>query len=170
MADEYGVTVIPADCLTLGEDEIKYILGQILCEFPVREIRVAVPSWVSSLEDGHALKESVYKDVREATKDCCRISEVFGKLRNGSKRTNTFAPRSPKRTDLGTGIVRITLDLPKLLFYKVLGDATGVKLEDDGDLISLVTQLSQSKQVYDKLSDALESADATGYGIENSEH
>ena len=61
--------------------------------------------------------------------------------------------------------MRITLDLPKLLFYKVLGDATGVKLEDDGDLISLVTQLSQSKQVYDKLSDALESADATGYGI-----
>ena len=55
-----GVTVIPADCLTLGEEEIKYILGQILCEFPVREIRVAVPSWVSSLEDGHALKESVY--------------------------------------------------------------------------------------------------------------
>ena len=47
----------------------------------------------------------------------------------------------------------------------MLGDATGVRLEDDGDLISLVTQLSQSKQIYDKLSDALDSADATGYGI-----
>ena len=164
MADEYGVTVIPADCLTLGEEEIKYILGQILCEFPVREIRVAVPSWVSSLEDEHALKESVYKDVREATKDCCRISEV-SKIAERLEKNEYICSAKSEKTDLGTGIVRITLDLPKLLFYKVLGDATGVKLEDDGDLISLVTQLSQSKQVYDKLSDALESADATGYGI-----
>ena len=90
-----------------------------------------------------------------------RISEIAKKL----EQNEYISAAKTEKIDLGTGIAQISLDLPKLLFYKVLGDATGVRLEDDGDLISLVTQLSQSKQIYDKLSDALDSADATGYGI-----
>ena len=164
MADEYGVTVIPADCLSLDEEGIKYILEQILCEFPVKEIHISVPSWVSSLEDDHTLKTSVYKDVRDATKDVYRISRI-SEIAKKLEQNEYISAAKTEKIDLGTGIAQISLDLPKLLFYKVLGDATGVRLEDDGDLISLVTQLSQSKQIYDKLSDALDSADATGYGI-----
>lgn len=164
MADEYGVTVIPADCLSLDEEGIRYILGQILCEFPVKEIRINAPSWVMSLPDNHKLKESVYQSAFEATKNICRVSRI-GEAAKALEENEYISSATQGKVDLGTGVATIDLDLPKLLFYEVLEDTTGVKVHDDGDLIQLVTELSDSKKVYDKLSSALDSADATGYGI-----
>ncbi len=42
---------------------------------------------------------------------------------------------------------------------------TGVSISDEGDLFSVLTSFAQTKKEYDKISYALESAKATGYGI-----
>ena len=50
LSERYGVSVLPVNCLELGESEIKRILASVLFEFPVREICVDMPKWVGSLE------------------------------------------------------------------------------------------------------------------------
>ena len=51
------------------------------------------------------------------------------------------------------------------LFYKVLTEITGVNVENEGDLFSIISDLATSKKKYDKIAYALEEVNAKGYGI-----
>jgi len=72
---------------------------------------------------------------------------------------------SLRNIDLATGTVCCSLSFPEELFYQILSSKAGIPIENDAQLLSLLTELSQAKAEYDKISDALSSAKATGYGI-----
>lgn len=67
--------------------------------------------------------------------------------------------------DLGTGLAQAALELPRVLFYDTLSQRSGFQISDDGDLMALLTQLSGIKAAYDKVADALQQVEQTGYGI-----
>ena len=56
-------------------------------------------------------------------------------------------------------------DSPESLFYEILSARAGMPIENQAQLLELLTTLSQAKAEYDKISDALASVRATGYGI-----
>ena len=72
---------------------------------------------------------------------------------------------SLRKVDLATGTVVCALTFPEKLFYEILSAKAGIPIENDGQLLSLLTELSAVKQEYDKIADALSAAKATGYGI-----
>ena len=52
------------------------------------------------------------------------------------------------------------------LFYQMLGERTRLlPMENDGQLLRLLTELAAMKREYDKISAALDEVRATGYGI-----
>jgi stage IV sporulation protein A len=65
----------------------------------------------------------------------------------------------------GTGAVTAEIELPRELFYKTLSDRSGFEVLDDGDLMSLLTDMSSVKHEYDRIKDALDDVKSTGYGI-----
>ena len=67
--------------------------------------------------------------------------------------------------DLGTGSVTITADLDNSLFYKILGEATGIEIESESDLMPLLMELNDIRRKYQRIQPALEEVEATGYGI-----
>ena len=67
--------------------------------------------------------------------------------------------------DLGKGTVTITADLDSSLFYKILGEATGIQIESESDLMPLLMELNDIKKKYSRIAPALEEVEATGYGI-----
>jgi len=67
--------------------------------------------------------------------------------------------------DLGRGVVTATLELPHELFYNTLSEQSGLEINDDGDLISLLSQLSKIKREYDRIDSALKDVRSRGYGI-----
>ena len=66
---------------------------------------------------------------------------------------------------LGNGNVNISITLDDGLFYKVLTEMTGVQIDNEGDLFSIISELSKAKTRYDKIAYALEEVDRKGYGI-----
>ena len=70
-----------------------------------------------------------------------------------------------KEVDLATGTVSLSLTLPEDLFYGILSNRAGLEIVNEGQLLELLTELNAIKQKYDKLAAALESVEATGYGI-----
>ena len=72
---------------------------------------------------------------------------------------------SIRSIDLGTGTVAVALTFPESLFYEILSARAGMPIENQAQLLELLTTLSQAKAEYDKISDALASVRATGYGI-----
>ena len=67
--------------------------------------------------------------------------------------------------DPGTGTVACALTFPETLFYEILSSRSGMPIENDAQLLALLTELSAIKREYDKISDALSAAKATGYGV-----
>jgi stage IV sporulation protein A len=51
------------------------------------------------------------------------------------------------------------------LFYKVLTEMTGVEIYNEGDLFSIISELSRTKKKFDKIATALDEVDRKGYGI-----
>ena len=67
--------------------------------------------------------------------------------------------------ELGRGCANIAVAIKPDLFYRVLGEATGLTIEDEASLLTIMTDLSDMKKRYDRIRDALDSVEATGYGI-----
>jgi len=49
------------------------------------------------------------------------------------------------RADPGTGCVDVALDVPRKIFYQILTENSGFEINSDGDLMSLVSGLKDTK-------------------------
>ncbi len=161
---KYGVPVMAINCQEITEDEIKKILSEVLYEFPVRSVSVDMPSWICSLDKNHWLKSDIFGTIRQAAKGIRRIREI-NKLLKALSDNQYVTEASTVSIDLGTGKTFIRVNLQPELFYRIIGEQTGLNIKNEADLMRSITELAQVKQKYDKLSDALDEVERTGYGI-----
>ena len=59
--------------------------------------------------------------------------------------------------------LRVTVDPD--IFYRILGEQTGLDIVDEASLLPCVVSLARAKRAYDKIKSALDQVEATGYGI-----
>ncbi len=161
---QYGVTAMAINCQTMEEQHIRQVFANLLYEFPVSQIHFYLPSWLEALEAGHTLKQALYQAVRDNGQQVARLRQVEQAL-GEIAHLDGLSGYQIRAMDLGTGIVSCALDFRKELYYEILSEKSGFPLENDGQLLSLLEQLAQVKQEYDKVADALEEVRATGYGI-----
>lgn len=164
LEEKYDVPVLIMDVLNLTEDDIHSILSHVLFEFPITEIRMDVPKWVLSLEDDHWLIQHVLNAARQASGEVSRIRDMdfFGKCLDDSE-----FMEHPKidNIDLGTGNVRIRMDVKNGLFYRILGEECGYEIAGDYQMISLMKELARAKREYDRVAEALHEVREVGYGL-----
>ncbi|MEG1165250.1 MAG: stage IV sporulation protein A [Oscillospiraceae bacterium] len=164
LSEKYGVACICVNCLTLGEKDIENILNKLLCEFPVERFSAYLPEWVNALPDEHAIKCELYEELAKASecvkklRDAQYLAERLGELENVS---------DVRVCDImmGTGSFSVRIELPRGLYYRTLSEESGLEIKNDGDLISLLCDLSKVKADYDKISGALRDVRETGYGV-----
>ncbi|WP_411676669.1 stage IV sporulation protein A [Caproicibacter sp.] len=161
---KYGVPVLPVNCLRMEEKEIRMILAKILFEFPVKEIRIDMPKWLSGLEKDHWLRSSVYSAIQAAASKVGRIREVENIIGEVGQCEYVNAAKT-ESVELGNGHARIGLSLQPNLFYKVLGEKTGLEIGDEGSLMDQVLKMADVKKQYDRIKDAYRDVEENGYGI-----
>lgn len=161
---KYGVPVLPVNCLQMEEAEIRMILTKILFEFPVKEIRVDMPRWLSDLAKDHWLRSAVYTAIQQAAAQVGRIREVENIVSDVGQCEFVHSVNT-KSVELGNGHARIGLLLQPDLFYKVLGEQTGLEISDEGSLMNQVMQMAEMKKRYDRIKDAYRDVEENGYGI-----
>ncbi len=164
MSEKYGVPVMPVSCVDLTEGDIKAILTKILFEFPIKEISVEMPKWITTLETGHWLKEAVYDTVKQAACSLNHISEVSG-ITAAMSDCAYITHANIIGIDLGSGCARISVGLKNELFYQILGEATGLEISGESELMPTMIALAKMKKEYEKFQGALQEVEATGYGI-----
>ena len=164
IAETYGVSALCADCQGMHEAELKELLRALLYAFPLREMQVYLPAWVQALEYDNPLKCALYESLRRNAEGISRLAEAEPAIQAVCELEQIGGYRI-EEIDLGTGTVRCELEFHEGLFYQILGQRTGFAIENDGQLLSLLTSLAQIKKQYDKIASALEEVRATGYGI-----
>lgn len=164
MSEKYGVPVEPVSCMDMDENEIKRILARVLFEFPVKEIKVDMPRWVSSLEKNHWLRNTIFSVIQESAAKAEKIREVSD-IADSINICEYVNLAETSAVDLGTGRARIKVNLDNSLFYKVLGEKTGFEVSDEGGLLDAMLELSQMKKKFEKVQQAYNDVNETGYGI-----
>ena len=164
MEQKYSAPVMAVNCLDVNEDQIKELLSKVLLQFPVREIKIKMPKWVTALDREHWLKKAVFGCIREAASKVSGISDIKGCADEISE-CEYVTRVSPEDVDLGTGSCVIDITLKNELFYQILGETTGLELHDESDLMPCMIELAKIKQKYERVRGALEEVEATGYGI-----
>ena len=164
MEQEYEVPVTPLNCLDLNADGIAQILQSVLYQFPIREIAIEIPRWIVALEAGHWLKKSLYAAVRQAAFDITKMWELNERL-SSLPDCEYLESFTLDRIDFGSGSARARVTVDPALFYRVIGEATGIEVKDDTDLMPVMVQLAAIKKEHEHYRNALQEVEATGYGI-----
>jgi stage IV sporulation protein A len=160
----HGVTCLAVNCMDLTLDDITDILKGVLFEFPLDQLGLFMPTWVETLPYDHPIKHELYAAVREGAANLHRIFDLETAL-DGLKNAPDISAARLDNIDLGRGLATATLDLPRTLFYRTLGEQSGFEIQDDGELMDLLTGLSRVKNEYDKVEAALRDVREDGYGI-----
>ena len=164
LEEKYGVSVLPLDCSQLEIEDINNLFNKILYEFPIEQINIKLPKWVDSLDEKYWLKESLFSEIKKSFSNIKVLKEISPCV-SSLNSTDIINMSNLDEINLGNGNIIVSINLKEELFYKTLSDLTGVSVQDEGDLFSVLTSFAKTKKEYDKIAYALESAKATGYGI-----
>lgn len=164
LRQQFGVEAAIADCQAMDEGGIRQLLTQLLYAFPMRQLHIHLPRWMDALEPEHPIKAALYDALIQQAGQIQTLEQAPGILAK-LRELEQVQDLSLRKMDLATGTVVCALGMPEQLFYQILSTKAGLTIENDAQLLSLLTELSAVKQEYDKISDALSSVKATGYGV-----
>ena len=164
LCKKYNKPVRAVNCVDITEEDIKEILSGILMEFPVCEINMRLPRWFNTLDKEHWLRKSISEAILSAAENVKKMGDIkpFAELISGCE---NIVGCEVDKIDLATGSGYIEVKLQNDLFYRILGEATGIELKDEGDLLPCMIELAAIKKSYEKVKTALDQVQATGYGI-----
>ncbi len=164
LSEKYKTSVVPTNCEYLSIDDINNMFSKLLYEFPVEQIKIKCPRWIDGLEFTHPLKTELYKEIREAFENVNVLKDVSDCV-SAINQTEIIERSLLSDIQLGTGSINVEITLKENLFYNVLTEITGVKVDNEGDLFSIISELSVTKKRYDKIAYALDEVERKGYGI-----
>ena len=163
LSQKYEVPVIPVNCIDITEQGIKEIIASLLYQFPVREVELDLPGWVTSLENSHWLLSNVLDSVR-ASFDISKMCEVKSML-EGIKNCEFIKSINVENINLGSGKSRAELLFDQSLFYKILSEKTELQIDSESELLTQLIEMTEIKKKFQKLQQAYEDVQETGYGI-----
>ncbi|MBQ8415820.1 MAG: stage IV sporulation protein A, partial [Clostridia bacterium] len=164
LEEKYGVPVALVSCLDLDAEDIRHILGLVLEEFPVTEIKIRMPEWMNALEESHRIRSSV----RQSLCHCADQIRKAGDVKNAFEcmRENEYVEAATlELLDLGTGKASVSLQMKDGLYYEIVSELTGFAVEGERELIAILRELAGVKEKYDKVEEAVQQVNEKGYGI-----
>jgi len=164
LSEKYDVPVVPVDCLQMSQADVLYVLEKILYEFPVNEVNISLPQWIEELENKHWLRQQFDTAVQDTVKNVIRLRDVTGAV-EGLSDYDFVEQVELKSMDMGTGSAAIEVSSPRSLFYQLLTEESGLKVDGERDLFRMMKELSVAKREFDKVSQAIGEVRENGYGV-----
>ncbi len=164
LQNKYSVPVIPVNCAEVDETLIREILSAMLYRFPVKEIGISLPNWVMTLSRDHWLRSSLCECVKNAANNISCLGDVVYML-DGLDENEYVCNAGTICVEPGKGYAKIKAELSPQLIYKIIEEKTALHIENEESLMERLEELSDIKKKYDKIKNALDEVEATGYGI-----
>lgn len=164
LKEKYNVPVIPMAVLNMNETDVHTLLREALYEFPISEINVEMPKWITVLHDEHWLKHSLDESIAQSMQQIQKLKEVEGIL--DILDMNEYVEKASISTvDTGKGIAYIDIATKPGLYNQVLKEIMGEDISDKAQLLALMQDFAKAKKEYDTISSALKMVKQTGYGF-----
>lgn len=159
-----NIPVLPINIEEMNEKDMYNILREALYEFPVLEVRVNMPEWISILNPDNKIKKAYIESIKES------VIEI-NKIRDVEKITEHFLENEYiekcylSDIDTSTGIITVNLTAPIKLYNETLNELIDKDIKTKADLLSLFQEYNVAKREYNQIKYALNMVKQTGYGI-----
>lgn len=164
LEEKYNVPIVPLNVLAMDEEDIESVMETVLYDFPLNEIRINLPKWVEGLERNHWIKNNIIFTLKQSIAEIGKLRDI-NSIVQGFSELEFLEDTEVDNVELGEGVISIDLTAKQDLFYNVLEEKSGFKIDGDHQLLNLVTKLSRVKNEYDKIESALYDAKTKGYGV-----
>lgn len=164
LKERHGVFAREVNCKEMSNEEIKEILSGILYEFPIKELKLDFPRWISHLEKSHPLRNGIFSSVSKAASELSKVKDAKLFTEKLSENENIQACILAD-TNLSEGAVKIRLTPKDGLFYEILSEKTGVAVKNESDLMARLIEMTEIEKEFQRFKTALSEVEATGYGI-----
>lgn len=162
LREKYQTAVVPVNCEQLRKDDVYKILEQILYEFPVVRVEFFIPKWAEMLAADHPMKAEIIRTAAQILGNMRKTKDVYAQ---------EFTPEhyvsriKVEELDLASGCVKIRMDVAEKYYYENMSELAGVPISGEYELISLIREMSERKDAYDKVADAISAVQMKGYGV-----
>ena len=160
----YGVACLCLDCLNMDEEDIRSVMRAVLEDFPLESVGFFLPDWLQAMPENSALRSAVYQDIIECFSKIDKYGDLDRALAAIRERDEISGAERCK-SEPGEGRSCVTLTLPRELYYRSISEESGVEIRNDGELFSVLSEMSAAKSEYDRVRDALASVREKGYGV-----
>ena len=161
---KHNIPVLPINIEAMNEKDMYDILREALYEFPVLEVRVNIPEWISILNLDNKIKKSYIDTIKESIVEIDKIRDVE-KITEHFKENEYIDKCYLSDVDTSTGIITINLSSPMELYNETLNNLIDKEITTKADLLSLFQEYNVAKKEYDQMKYALNMVKQTGYGI-----
>lgn len=164
LEEKYEVPVISVNCAQMRTNDIACIMERILYEFPISEIGINIPKWVETLEQDHWLRVDMLQSIRDTFAGVQKIREA----RDAIERFYDYdfiMDTDLSEINPGRGNMLLNIKTPDNLFYDILSDTTGLRIDGEHKLIGLIKNLAGIKKEYERVEFALHEVRVKGYGV-----
>ncbi len=174
LEEKYRSPVALVNCLDLDLNDITHILEMLLYEFPAKEITVNLPSWLCALDCDHKLVQTLLSNISRVSGEIKNLSEASKfliKFKNNfdADISNFYSNEScilnSNYTDIGKGVINYSVQFSESLYYNILCEKTGLKVNNQRELISVLTELAETKREFDKYASAIKDLEENNYGV-----
>ena len=169
LAEKYSAPCMRVNCQQLNETGITEIMRRVLGQFPLSEISIKFPDWFDAIEYGNSMKSELFSSIINSSRGICCVNDVRDMLSEMGQ-SELVEAAYIENSDMGSGVINIAIEIPRALYYKLISDESGLDIQSDGQLVSILREMSVVKQEFDKIKDALESVKNTGYGVVMPDH
>ena len=161
---KYNVPVLPINAELMQERDMYNILKEALYEFPVVEVKVNMPDWISILNPDHYVKKEYIDKIRESVLSIDKIRDV-DTITNYFNNSEYIEKAYLSDVDTANGEITINLSAPDSLYNTVLREIINIDINSKADLLKTFQDFNEAKSEYDQIKDALKMVKQTGYGI-----
>ena len=162
--EKYNVVTLPMNVENMNEKDMSDILREALYEFPIIEVKVKIPDWISVLDAHHPLKKLYIDKIKESVYEIDKLRDIDN-ITNVFNGVEEISKAYLSNVDPATGEVIVTLDAPDELYNKTLNEIINIDITNKKDVLKLFQEYTTAKNEYDQIKYALKMVKQTGYGV-----
>lgn len=164
LKEEHQVPVLPISIEAMNEKDMYDILREALYEFPVLEVKVNMPEWITILNPDHHVKQSYINAIKESVVEIDKLKDIEH-ITDHFLNNEMIEKAYLSEVDPSTGIITITLTAPADLYNQTLTEIIKIDVKSKADLLALFQEYNTAKKEYDQIKYALKMVKQTGYGV-----
>lgn len=164
LEEKYNESVYACNIKEMTEQDIDAILSKALEEFPILELNINLPSYLSKIGDDINCKKEIMDMINSQTTAFKKMKEI-NMLSTVLKESSYFDEVEISLDNSSLGRVTIDLILSNEFIHDLMLEVSGSEIKSQEDLIVALYNGHMASKVYNEIGDALNNCKEYGYGV-----